>query len=416
MSTAAQTFVYRAVDAQGASHTGRIVSVSRMSALEALSGRGLIPVEMQEGIHGTQTQWHRSIRVRHLAMGSQKRVSPREILTFTQSLGALIKAGLTIDRALQITTLLESRAASRGRVEAILQEVRSGKTLSRAITSTLKPLPPYFSSMIEAGEIGGSLPDALSRLAELMSRQLAVRERIRSALVYPSLLAGVVLATLVMLLTFVLPRFDALFAESQASLPWSTRMVLSAGRFTTEFWWVMLLLAAGAGLSLTRWLRLPSGRRRLDEWLLRTRLTLGLPASIDTARMLRTLSTLCRNGLSLTAALRIARGTLANRCLVEALDTVAREVQAGRAFSHALERAGKFPAVAVQLARVGEEAGRLDELLLSAATTLDEENQLKLERLLTLIVPLLTIVMGFIVAGLIGSVLIGLLSINDLAF
>lgn len=415
MSTATQTFVFRAIDASGARHAGQLVSVSRTSALETLSGRGLIALELRSGSDATQPLWRRP-RLWPRPLGARQRMSPRETLALTQSLAALVRAGLTIDRALQISALLASRSTSRARIEAILQEVRSGKPLSRAVGMVLQPLPPYFSSMIEAGEIGGSLPDALSRLAELMARQLAVRERIRSALVYPALLAGVVVITLILLLTFVLPRFDALFAESQATLPWSTRIVLSAGRFTAEFWWVLLLLGAGAALALATGLRSNAGRRRFDAWLLRTRLVLGLPSAIDTARMLHTLSTLCRNGLPLTAALRIARGTLANRRLVEALDIVAREVQSGRPFSQALEQVGVFPAVAVQLAKVGEETGRLDELLLSAATALDEDNQLKLERLLTLIVPLLTIAMGFIVAGLIGSVLIGLLSINDLAF
>ena len=270
--------------------------------------------------------------------------------------------------------------------------------------------------LCEAGEAGGSLPETVTRLAELVRRQVVVQERIRSALVYPSILAAVVLFTLIMLLVFVLPRFQSMFAESEAPLPWSTRAVLSMGQFTADYWWALLLVAAGSTAAALVSLRAPRTRRFFDRWLLSSRLTFGLPAAINTARLLRTVSSLCRNGLPLPTALRVARGTLSNQCLFNALQEVTSAVRAGEPLSRALARAEIFPPVAVQLSRVGEETGKLDELLQSAATVLEEESQQRLERLLTLIVPLTTILMGLMVAGLIGSVLIGLLSINDLAF
>ncbi|MEP7246135.1 MAG: type II secretion system F family protein, partial [Gammaproteobacteria bacterium] len=271
-------------------------------------------------------------------------------------------------------------------------------------------------SMINAGEVGGSLPLTLGRLAELMRRQVEVRERIRSALVYPALLACVVLFTLVVLLAFVLPRFEALFAESEAPLPLSTQVVLALGRFVANYWLVILAVTAALFMSFTYWVRSSRGREQFDRWILVSRLTFGIPAATNTARLLRTVSTLCANGLPLPSALRVARGTLSNRRLLRALSQVASDVQEGSPFSASMARAAVFPPVAVQLARVGEETGKLDQMLQSAAMVLEEESHLRLERLLGLAVPLLTIAMGIIVAGLIGSVLIGLLSINDLAF
>jgi general secretion pathway protein F len=249
-----------------------------------------------------------------------------------------------------------------------------------------------------------------------MSKQTAMRERVHSALVYPALLAAVVLVTLVVLLVFVLPRFELLFSETEAPLPWSTQIVLGLGRFTADYWWATLLATATLSVIFVTWLKSASGRFHFDRWLLRTRLTLGLPGALDTARLLRTVGSQCKNGLPLPVALRVSRGTLANHYLHDALGDVTREVQAGEAFSVALARPRCFPAVAVQLARVGEETGQLDELLQSAAGVLEEEAHRVLERLLSLVVPLLTIGMGMVVAALIGSVLIGLLSINDLAF
>jgi general secretion pathway protein F len=321
-----------------------------------------------------------------------------------------------IDRALIIAAPLAATPAARALIDTLLKSVRAGQTLARAFAQSQQRFPPYYVSMIEAGEAGGSLPSALSRLAELQQRSLEIHERVRSALIYPGLLMGVMLFTIVVLLTFVLPRFEQLFAESTATLPWSTQAVLAGGRFLSTWWWLVLLCALLAVVGFVFWKRSPAGHKQFDKWLVTTRFTLQLPVTLNTARVFRTLSTLLTNGLPLPTALRVARGTVANQHILGALERVAREVQAGAALSQALANTQVFPAAIVQLSRVGEETGNLDHMLLSASQILEEEMQLKLGRLLTLVVPLLTIIMGLLVAGLIGSVLIGLLSINDLAF
>lgn len=397
-----------------------LASVSRSSALGVLISQGLIPVELRELTDTAGAGKRSAVReALHLSRWRQwpsgRGLSSRELLALTQSLAALLNAGLTIDRVLQISATLTPRSRARTLIERLLTSVRSGKTFAESLEASGQRFPPYYISMINAGEAGGSLPESAARLADLMRRQEDIRERVRSALVYPALLAAVILFTLVVLLVFVLPRFEALFAEADAPLPLATQVVLDIGQFIGGFWWALLLGGTGLWMALHLWLRSPAGGLRFDRWLLRSRATLGLPAAIGTAMLLRTLSTLCRNGLTLPAALRIARGTLANRCLLDSLTDVTREVQAGGSFSLALSGAGIFPTVAVQLARVGEETGKLDDMLLSAAAVLEDESQLRIERLITLFVPLLTIAMGAIVAGLIGSVLIGLLSINDLA-
>jgi len=287
---------------------------------------------------------------------------------------------------------------------------------TEALRKSNVALPIYFFSMVEAGELGGSLPQTLARVAELLKKNLDVKERIQSALIYPLILACVVLATLVILIAFVLPRFRTLFAESEAPLPWSTQAVLGIGEFASQYGWLLAGMAACALMVAQRCVASTDGRQRIDQWLLKSRFTFGLPAAIDTARMLRTLSTLLLNGVPLPAALRVSQGTLVNSCLRAALLRVTTNVSAGEEFSTSLATARVFPSEAVQLARVGEETGRLHELLSEAATILETSAERVLERLLAVMVPMLTIVMGLVVAGLIGSVLVGLLSINDIAF
>jgi general secretion pathway protein F len=408
-------FTYQAVDARGMSRSGEIESGSRAAALDALHRRGLVPIAVNEGAIA-DSKVSLSERLRTFSFLPANRVDIKDLLGLTQSLSALLKAGLTIDRALAITTNLCRQEQTKLLLESVGKAVRSGKSFADALTETHAVLPPYYIGMVQAGEAGGQLAQTLSRLSELLQKQHEIRERIRSALVYPAILGGVVLLTVVLLLAFVLPRFEALFAESDAPLPWSTRSVLAVGHFVTGYWWLLLIVGIAASVAVTWLVRSKEGRERIDAWLLNSRWTLGIPVAIDSARLLRTLSTLLTNGVPLASAMRIARATLSNSRLRKGLDEAAKRIKAGESTSVALAAAEVFPAHAVQLARVGEETGRLEELLLEAATILENESHTSLQRLLTLLVPALTIVMGLLVAGLIGSVLIGLLSINDLAF
>jgi general secretion pathway protein F len=404
------------MDNAGVLQHGEIISGSRLSALETLNRRGLIPIEIRAAdasVHKRMPKgmWMGVAR----ALTARTRMSGRELLSLTESLAALLRAGLTVDRALQVCGAFMSASTAGASVESLLTAVRSGKTLQGAFAARPERLPPYYLSMIEAGEVGGSLPEALKELAQLMRRQFEVRERVRSALFYPAILAVMVLTTLVLLLTFVLPRFQLMFAEADTPIPTATRVALAIGWFVAHYGWLVALAGSAALALAVAWLRTTSGRLRFDRWSLVSRWTAQLPAALNTARLLRTVSTLTRNGLSLPAALKVARGTLVNRWLFKVMEDAIRDVQAGEPLSSALARAGVFPPVAVQLARVGEETGQLHEMLQSAAAALEADSQLRLERLLTMIVPAAIILMGLVVAALISSVFIGLLSINNLA-
>jgi general secretion pathway protein F len=409
-------FKYEAVDANGASHAGELESTNRSGALELLQRRGLTPLALNDASTLAVAPSFLE-QVRQLWPASDRTaLSTKQLVSLTQSLAALLRAGLTIDRALSITAGLEKHPQTRTVLAELGKSVRAGRTFADALIESKLRLPPYYVGMVQAGEVGGSLAQTLSRLAELLRKQHEIRERIRSALIYPSLLGCVVLLTIVLLLTFVLPRFQTLFAESEAPLPWATRAVLAIGGFVSSFWWLLAILVAAGIAAVLSALKTPRGREWLDAWLLRSRLTLGLPAAIDTARLLRTLSTLLANGVQIGSAMRIARATLSNTRLRKGLDEAAQRIKAGQSTSAALNAVAVFPAHAIQLARVGEETGRLEELLLEAATILEGESNTALERLLTLLVPALTVGMGLMIAGLIGSVLVGLLSVNDLAF
>lgn len=414
-------FHYRAIDARGHNVDGELIAPSRNSALSELAGRGLTPVELRDGVSGVApTPVAADLGARGISFSwralRQPRFAGEQLVQVTQALGSLVRAGLTIDRALGIAANLSTGMAARAFLEDVGKRVRGGATFAQAIAASRRPMPGYYVSMVEAGEASGALAPTLVRLGELLKRQQQIRQRVTSALVYPAILVSVVLLTLIVLLAFVLPRFEQLFVESDAPLPFATRAVLALGRFVADYGIYLAITAATGVLFAVRWLRSSAGKLALHRWALHARPLLGLPATIDTARLLRTLSTLLGNGLPLPSALKVARGTLGNLALRTALDEVTRNVKAGERLHVALAARKEFPPVAAQLARVGEETGKLDELLLSAAEYLEDSSSALLERLLTLLVPALTVGMGLMVAALIGSVLVGLLSVNDLAF
>jgi general secretion pathway protein F len=388
---------------------GRLESASQSAAVFELGRRQLLPVEL----HVTDVRFPawltQSVRLR-------ARLSTRDLVTLTQGLGSLLKAGLVLDRALHIIGESSQRRALRDLCGDLERRVRAGEHLSHALNEHAKLFPSYFIPMVHAGELGGSLAEGLHRLAAFVERAAAVRERIVGSLIYPAMLTGMILVTVVLVLTVVLPRFRTLFQESQVQLPWATRGVLALGDFVATYGWLCLAVAVVASFAVCRAWRDPVRGPRLALALVRSRWTFGLIAKTQTSRYLRAIGTLARSGVPLPEAAGVAIGMLQNRALLRAAREVHTQLKEGHELSTLLDRARIFPKAAVQLARVGEESGRLDELLIEAADTLDRESQGTVERLLSVMVPSITIIMGTIVAGLIASVLVGILSLNDLAF
>lgn len=402
-------FAYKAINPSGEILSGTLRAQSQSAVLTELSRMRLLPVEIRASTTRFPAWLTQSIQVR-------QRLSTRDIVALTQGLASLLKAGLVLDRALNILAVTSVRTAIRQLCVDLERRVRAGATFAEALGAHQKRLPPYYVTMAKAGELGGSLPEGLERLGLFVERAALVRERILSSLIYPTMLAGMILLTVILVLTVVLPRFKSLFADSQVQLPWATRGVLALGDFVGAYGWYCVALVVIGALAMIRAWGDPVSGPRLDGWLVRARWTLGLIGKTQTSRFLRTIGTLARSGVPLPQATEVALGMLQNRALLSAARGVYEELKQGQDLSVLLDRATLFPKAAVQLTRVGEETGRLDELLVEAADVLDREVQGTLDRLLSILVPSITIVMGAIVAALIASVLVGILSLNDLAF
>jgi general secretion pathway protein F len=293
--------------------------------------------------------------------------------------------------------------------------VRSGSPLAAALASEPRSFSKLYVGLVRAGEAGATLPETLDRLATLLERERSLSANLRSALIYPALLVVAAIGSIVLLLEYVLPQFTPIFEQAGAQLPASTRalMVLGTAVGAAGPWFLAGTLAAAlvARQLLTR----PANRLKLDRLLLRLPVVGGLLREALAARLTRTLGSLLQNGVPLIAALGIAKDAIGNLAAAAAVEAAALGAKGGGGLARPLAAAGVFPARTVHLLQLGEEAAQLSAMALKAADIHDEQARLMVQRLVALAVPLITIVMGLSVAGIVSALLTAMLSLNDLA-
>lgn len=399
-------FRYKAFTPGGETVEGAMEAASAEEVIARVQDAGNLPVEAVPADAGDGRLFG---LLRHRAA-----MSPDQVLQFTQQLATLLGAGQPLDRALQILLDLPESQEARKIIEQIRETVRGGAPLSVGLEQQHGVFSRLYINMVRAGEVGGSLQETLRRLAEYLERSKALKESVINALIYPVILVLMVLASLVLLLGYVVPQFMPLFQDMGADLPVLTRVVLWVGDALNAGWWVLLLLLVLSALAVRRQLADPQRRARFDAWLLRRGRVGDLIAKIETARLARTLGTLLHNGVPLLSALSIARNVMGNLALVEAVDAAAEAVRTGSGLASALARSRRYPRLALQMIQVGEESGELDGMLLKVADTFDVEVRNTLDRLLAALVPALTIVMAGVIAMIVLAILLPILDLSSL--
>lgn len=403
-------FRYKAVNAAGDVLEGEMEALSRQALVERLHDLGHTPIRADEIKGGSL--W----RLLTADVGGRRRPTPRDVTTLTSQLATLLGAGLPLDQALKLLVDLAEKKAVGTLLEGILTRVRGGSTLAEALEAEPEVFAGDYVSMIRAGEAGGALDGVLARLADYLERADALKGTVRSALVYPMILLVMAGFVVVVLLTLVIPQFEPLFEQAGADLPLATRVIVGMGDAVADYWWAMGAAVVGVVVFIRGRYAQPETRLAWDRRLLGLWLAGDLAAKVETARFARMLGTLLGNGVALLNGLAIAQGTLRNAALTQAVEKAARRVKEGRRLAETLAADGTFPALAVHLLRVGEETGKLDAMLFKVADIYDDEVKRALDRLLALLVPAITIVLGVLIAGIIGSILAAILQVNALAF
>jgi general secretion pathway protein F len=401
-------FQYRAMTGSGAVVRGVLDAPSRDQVVRQLRTRGLYPLDASErGSGGLLGFFPKGFR-------RGGRVTLRGLAMATQELSTLLKAGLELDRAIGILANLSDIGALRAPMEAVRNRVRDGMSFAEALAAD-PVFPKFYVSMVRAGEHGGSLDVTLQRLTDYLSRTMAIREQITSALVYPSLLLLTAGGSIIVILVFVLPEFEPLFADAGKSLPLPTQIVMGAGHAVRNYGWFVILLIVGGVIALRRALKKPVYRLKWDAFVLKWPVLGNLFAAIEVERLMRTFGTLLSNGVPIPTALNLSKDVLSNTVLSNAVRDAAVSLREGERLAQRLARSKVFPPVTLDLIQIGEESGKLDEMLLRQADLDELRIKHKVDRALAMLVPVLTIVLGAVVAGLIASMLVAIISVNDLA-
>ena len=403
-------FRYTAIDRAGAMQRGVIDAASEAAVVERLRRDGFLPVRTTPAEQGGKlADWL------HRERGGGRALTKNDQALFTRELATMLGAGQDLDRALRFLVETAPNARLRDVVGRIRDSVRNGGALATALAQHPRSFPRLYLGMVRAGEAGGTLGPTLERLATLLERERSLSATITSAMVYPVLLVIAAVGSIAFLLTSVLPQFVPLFEQNGVAPPRPTQILIAIGALVSNDWMygvaglVVLLLGARSLL------RRPAIRLAADRLLLRIPVVGGLVRDTLAARLTRALGTLVLNGVPLIAALGIARDALENRAAVGALDRTILVAQGGGGLAAPLGESGVFPARTIHLLRLGEETARLGEMSLRAAEIHEERTRIGTQRLVSLLVPAITIVMGAAVAGIVSSLLLAMLSLNDLA-
>ena len=398
-------FRYKAVTASGDQIEGEMEARSRDEVISKLQDAGNIPLDAREAAPGGTASL--------AGLFKRKPMAGAQLVSFTHQLATLLGAGQPLDRALQILIDLPEDETASKMIERIRETVRGGASLSTALEQQHGVFSRLYVSMVRAGEVSGSLHGTLKRLAEYMERSKSVRDSVISALIYPSILIVMVVGAIVLLLAYVVPQFVPLFQDMGVELPFITKLVLALGNIFQGYWWLMLLAVVLFITWMQRQLANPATRIEWDRRLLESRLFGALVARMETARLTRTLGTLLGNGVPLLTGLAIARNVLGNLVLVQAVDAASEDVKSGGGLGYGLGKSKRFPRMALQMIAVGEESGELDTMLMRVADTFDTEVKNTVERLLSALVPALTIFMAVIVACIMMAILLPILDLSS---
>jgi general secretion pathway protein F len=398
---------YKALNAHGELFDGHMEAASEAEVAARLQDQGHMPMEARlasEGVAGASS-WAALLRRKPFDGGG--------LVQFTQQLATLLGAGQPLDRALSILLELPEDERTRRVVTDIRDIVRGGAPLSTALERQHGLFSRLYINMVRAGEAGGSLHDTLQRLSDYLERSAELKGRVINALIYPAILLAVVGGALLFLLGYVVPQFALMYESLDVALPWFTQWVLTAGLVVREGWIIMIVVPAVIALVVERRLRQPATRLAMDGWLLQRKGVGPLLAKLETARLARTLGTLLRNGVPLLSGLGIARNVLSNRALAADVDAASDEVKNGNGLSASLARGKRFPRLALQMIQVGEESGALDTMLLKTADTFEQESARAIDRLLSALVPVITLVLASVVGLVIVAVLVPLYDLTN---
>jgi type II secretory pathway component PulF len=405
-------FYYKAVEQAGGHVSGTVEAADRRSAIAVLANEGHLVTELVEQVRGeralpeSQAQHVSSMLPRLMRFGS-RRISSKDILAMTTQLSTALQAGLPLLNGLELIREQQHKAGMKEMLTDITHAVSSGQSLSDAMAKHERVFSPLYVSMIRVGETGGILEQTTAHLAAILGREEKIKSNMKNASAYPIFVLGLGLISVTIIITVILPNILATISGGVAVLPLPTRILIGLSDFmkalfTKVYGWVTLALIVAGLYYARRWTK-SQGRIVWDRFKLRIPILGSVLRSIAVGRFARTLGSLTKGGVTILEALSVVRDTLGNELLGREIDTVAEKVRRGEPLAEPLHESGLFPPLLVQIVSIGEQTGRLDELLLNAAETFDAEADSAVSRFMAIfpaiLILVLALVIGFIIAA-----------------
>ena len=397
------TYVFKAIDIAGANAKGEVEAPSKQAVADQLKSRGLVVVDISDK--------HKS---KEINIALFERMKPADLTVMTRQLATMIASGMTLLRAMYV---LEQQTESRPLRDAIVgvrKDVEAGLLFSHALARYPKVFSPLFVAMVESGESGGRLAEALLRVADQLEKDDALRRQVKSAMIYPTVIfsfAGIVLLAMV---AFLIPVFEKTFSDFGSELPAITKLTVGMSHFVTGQWYLLMAIVAGVVVAFRRWKRSSWGRPQWDRFRLHFPFKIGpVVQKIALARWSRTLSSLVASGVPILQAIEITGRTAGNTVVEKVMDDVTKSVKSGGTISAPLKDAAVFPAMVVQMVGVGEETGALETMLSKIADFYEDEVATAVKGLTSLLEPLMIIVVGGIVGFIVISMYMPLFRVYD---
>jgi type IV pilus assembly protein PilC len=383
------TFTYSARSATGEMQSGEIELKDRDEVVGFLRRQRMIPLKIE--------QKKSSFDIPVLGGG----VSTRDIVIFTRQFATMINSGLPLVQSLDILAKQSENKHLRKVIEQVLYDVESGHTLADALRNHPKTFPDLYVNMVAAGEAGGILDTILLRLAVFLEKADALKRKIKGAMIYPGVILTVAVGAVAVLLIFVIPTFQTMFASAGIALPAPTQFVIFLSETLQARWYVFVLAIVMTSVLVRQFYRTPHGQLVLDRLLLNLPILGPLQRKAAIARFTRTLGTLVSSGVAILDGLEITAKTSGNRVLHDAIMESRSSIAGGETISEPLKRSGVFPPMVVSMINVGEQTGGLDEMLTKIADFYDEEVDAAVEALLAAMEPIMIVFLGVIVGGMI---------------
>lgn len=391
------TFSYRAMTKEGTIQSGTITAPTKDDVLRKIKNLGYTPISVQMNVKVSRDIGgdlkKRKIKLKHLKV-------------FCKQMETMLNAGLSLNKALTILSQQSENKYFREILKAVSDSIHKGSSLSLAMKEFPKAFPELMITLTEAGEKTGRLDEVMGRLAIQYEKEMKVNSKLRSAMIYPSVLGFVTVIAVIVIMVFVVPTFSQMFESNNMELPVLTRLVISLSNFIKHFWWLIFTFLVVITIGLQAYYRTPNGRRYFDKKKLTFWMIKGSMIRIYTALFTRTLSTLLSSGVPLIESLTSAASTTSNFIVMDKMEAISDDLRKGGSMSKLLVRSEIFPPMMTSMVAIGEESGALDDMLKKTADFYDDELEDAMQRLLATIEPVMIVIMGVIIGLLVAAVML----------